>query len=75
MGGLLQVDSAAALTDAAVVMNSTRGIVFGSGVANPVFGSLSGAGNIGLPTGTLTLNTSTVTPAYSGVLSGAGADH
>ena len=72
----LKVDSAAALTDAAVVMNSTRGMVFS--VGNPVFGSLSGSGAIALNLtttsafGSLTiggLNTNTV---YSGVLSGTG---
>ncbi len=57
MGGELQVDSANGLADATVVMNSTRGIVFN--VASPTLGALAGTGAIGLPTGTLTLNTST----------------
>ena len=70
-GGEVSVDSAAALENAALVMSTSRGLLFG--VASPTLGSLSGTGNIALPTGTLTLNTSTVTPNYSGVLSGSGA--
>ncbi len=76
LGGELEVDSAAALADASVVMNSTRGMVFSA--ANPVFGSLSGSGNIalGLTTGaigTLTVGGNNATTTYSGVLSGTGA--
>ena len=73
MGGELQVDSANGLADATVVMNSARGIVFN--VASPTLGALAGTGAIGLPTGTLTLNTSTGAPTYSGVLSGTAPHH
>ncbi len=73
-GGELEVDSAAALTDASVVMNSTRGMVFN--VGNPVFGSLSGSGAMALTSsaafGTLTVGGVNTNTTYSGVLSGSG---
>jgi autotransporter-associated beta strand protein len=73
-GGELEVDSAAALADAAVVMNGARGMAFGS--ANPVFGSLGGSGAIALTAstafGTLTVGGLNATAIYSGVLSGSG---
>ena len=74
LGGELEVDSAAALADAAVVVSGNRGIAFGA--VNPVFGSLSGAGNIALTTtagvsaGTLTVGGLNAATTYSGVLSG-----
>ena len=79
-GGELEVDSAAALTDAAVVMNSTRVILFGPSAVNPVFGSLSGSGGFALNTttagvsaGTLTVGGLNTNTTYSGALSGSGA--
>ena len=79
LGGELEVDSAAALTDAAVVMNGARGIAFGSGAVNPVFGSLSGGGNFALTTtagvsaGTLTVGGLNANTTYTGVIGGGGA--
>ena len=73
-GGQISVDSNAALTNAAVVMNGGRDIEWGPTVTNAVFGSLAGSGNMSLPAGGMltvgTLNTST---EYDGVLGGTGA--
>ena len=74
LGGELEVDSTTGLADAAVVMNGTRGMVFGlTGSANATLGSLSGSGAFALPTTTLTVGGVNTNTTYSGAMSGGEA--
>ena len=76
-GGLVQIDGNPGLQYATVEMDGGHGIIFASGITAPIFGNLTGSGNINLVTANnaavnLTVGNDDSSTLYSGVLSGAG---
>jgi autotransporter-associated beta strand protein len=73
LGGILDIGNNTALINATIIDNNTTvtGLLFAT--TAPQIGALSGAGNIPLPSSSLTAGGNGTSTTYSGVLSGAGA--
>ncbi len=76
-GGLIEIDSNAALQDATVEVDGANAIAFGNGITSPSIAALLGSGNINLTTldnrpVNLLIGNDDADSLYAGVLSGPG---
>jgi autotransporter-associated beta strand protein len=72
LGGVLEISNSTALVNATIIDNNSAktGLTFATSA--PQIGALGGAGNITLPSATLTVGANGASSTYSGSLSGAG---
>jgi len=72
-GGLISINHNNALKNANLVQNTSRDILFGSGINSPLIGSLAGNGNLTIPsTVTLNIGNNGTSTTYGGALLGTG---